>query len=95
MKIKIVLFIMVAIISYSSDIVKLKAVITNENNNVLINISEDKKNVKSESISHKVVKGDTLSRIATKYKKKVMSIAKKNKIKNINLIYPEQILILN
>ena len=46
-------------------------------------------------IKHKVVKGDTLSAIAKKYGTTVNAIAKLNNIKNVNLIYVGQVLIIS
>lgn len=39
-----------------------------------------------------VKRGDTLSQIAQKYNTTVKSLAVKNNIKNVNLIYPNQVL---
>ena len=49
-------------------------------------------NYNTETISYKVQKGDTLSKIAAKYGTTVQEIAQINGIRNINLIYPGQIL---
>ena len=46
-------------------------------------------------VTHKVVKGDTLSAIAKKYGTTVNAIAKLNNIKNANLIYVGQVLIIS
>lgn len=46
-------------------------------------------------VTHKVVKGDTLSAIAKKYGTTVNAIAKLNNIKNKNLIYVGQVLIIS
>lgn len=46
-------------------------------------------------VTHKVVKGDTLSAIAKKYGTTVNAIAKLNNIKNVNLIYVGQVLIIS
>ena len=55
-----------------------------------------KGNTKSHSPSntYTVVKGDTLYSIARRFNTTVSSIASKNKIKNVNLIYPGQELII-
>lgn len=42
------------------------------------------------TVTYTVKKGDTLSGIAKKYKTTVAKLAKDNKIKNVNLIYPGQ-----
>lgn len=47
------------------------------------------------TITHKVVKGDTLSAIAKKYGTTVDAIAKLNNIKNVNLIYVGQVLTIS
>ena len=46
-------------------------------------------------VTHKVVKGDTLSAIAKKYGTTVNAIAKLNNIKNVNLIYVGQVLVIS
>lgn len=47
------------------------------------------------TVTHKVVKGDTLSAIAKKYRTTVNAIAKLNNIKNVNLIYVGQVLYIS
>ena len=47
------------------------------------------------TVTHKVVKGDTLSAIAKKYGTTVNAIAKLNNIKNVNLIYVGQVLTIS
>ena len=47
------------------------------------------------TIKHKVVRGDTLSALAVKYKTTVSSIAKLNNIKNVNRIYVGQVLYIS
>lgn len=47
------------------------------------------------TIKHKVVRGDTLSALAKKYKTTVSSIAKLNKIRNVNRIYVGQVLYIS
>lgn len=47
------------------------------------------------TVTHKVVKGDTLSAIARKYGTTVDAIAKLNNIKNVNLIYIGQVLYIS
>ena len=47
------------------------------------------------TVTHKVVKGDTLSAIAKKYGTTVDAIAKLNGIKNVNLIYVGQVLTIS
>ena len=47
------------------------------------------------TVTHKVVKGDTLSELAAKYNTTVKSIAKLNDIDNVNLIYRGQILTIS
>lgn len=47
------------------------------------------------TVTHKVVKGDTLSKIARKYGTTVRAIAKLNNIKNVNLIYVGQVLYIS
>lgn len=46
----------------------------------------------SEQVTYVVKPGDTLSQIAQKYNTTVKSLAAKNNIKNVNLIYPNQVL---
>lgn len=46
-------------------------------------------------VTHKVVRGDTLSAIAKKYGTTVSAIAKLNNIKNVDLIYVGQVLIIS
>ena len=45
-------------------------------------------------VTHKVVRGDTLSALAKKYGTTVASIASLNNIKNVNLIYVGQVLVI-
>lgn len=45
-------------------------------------------------VTYTVKKGDTLSGIAKKYGTTVNEIAKKNNIKNVNLIFPGQVLVI-
>ena len=47
------------------------------------------------AVTHKVVKGDTLSALAKKYGTTVNAIAKLNNIKNVNLIYVGQVLTIS
>lgn len=47
------------------------------------------------TVTHKVVKGDTLSSIAKKYGTTVNAIAQLNNIKNVNLIYVGQVLYIS
>lgn len=47
------------------------------------------------TVTHKVVKGDTLSALAKKYGTTVDAIAKLNNIKNVNLIYVGQVLTIS
>lgn len=47
------------------------------------------------TVTHKVVKGDTLSALAKKYNTTVNAIAKLNNIKNVNLIYVGQVLTIS
>ena len=47
------------------------------------------------TVTHKVVKGDTLSALAKKYGTTVSAIAKLNNIKNVNLIYVGQVLTIS
>lgn len=47
------------------------------------------------TVTHKVVKGDTLSALAKKYGTTVNAIAKLNNIKNVNLIYVGQVLTIS
>ena len=46
-------------------------------------------------VKYTVKKGDTLSEIAVKYKTTVSALAKLNNIKNVNLIYVGQVLIIS
>lgn len=47
------------------------------------------------TVTHKVVRGDTLSALARKYGTTVNAIAKLNNIKNVNLIYVGQVLYIS
>jgi hypothetical protein len=47
------------------------------------------------TVTHKVVRGDTLSALAKKYGTTVNAIAKLNNIKNVNLIYVGQVLTIS
>lgn len=47
------------------------------------------------TVTHKVVRGDTLSALAKKYGTTVNAIAKLNNIKNVNLIYVGQVLYIS
>ena len=58
----------------------------------LENYDEIEENTNKKIINYIVKEGDTLSQIALKYGTTVNNIAKLNKIKNVNLIYPCQIL---
>ena len=56
-------------------------------------VDGDKENITSETI-YIVKKGDTLTRIALKYNTTVTRIAQLNNIRNVNLIYIGQILVI-
>ena len=56
-------------------------------------VDGDKENITSETI-YIVKKGDTLTRIALKYNTTVTRIAQLNNIRNVNLIYMGQILVI-
>lgn len=76
---------------------KLNADIENRNNKILINIRGDKKTVvtqKRDEVVYVVKSGDTLSRIAKRYKKNISDIVRDNKIKNRDLIITGDILII-
>lgn len=47
------------------------------------------------NVTYKVVKGDTLSEIAVKYNTTVKKLAELNNIKNVNLIYVGQVLVIS
>ena len=47
-----------------------------------------------ETVTHTVKPGDTLSEIAEKYNTTVEKLAEKNKIKNIHLIFVDQVLVI-
>ena len=57
-------------------------------------ISDPQENNSSEEIVYIVKRGDTLSEIAMEYNVTVNEIARENQIKNVNLIYPGQRLII-
>ena len=57
-------------------------------------ISDPQENNSSEEIVYIVKRGDTLSQIAMEYNVTVNEIARENQIKNVNLIYPGQRLII-
>lgn len=57
-------------------------------------VSNSQENSNLEEIVYIVKKGDTLSEIAMKYNVRVNEIARENQIKNVNLIYPGQRLII-
>ena len=57
-------------------------------------ISNSQENNNLEEIVYIVKRGDTLSKIALEYNVKVNEIARENQIKNVNLIYPGQRLII-
>ncbi len=48
----------------------------------------------SSTVTYTVISGDTLYRIAAKYHTTVTAISVQNKIKNVNLIYPGQKLVV-
>lgn len=76
---------------------KLNADIENKENKILINIRGDKKTVvtqKRDEVVYVVKSGDTLSRIAKRYKKNISDIVRDNKIKNRDLIITGDILII-
>lgn len=49
----------------------------------------------AEQVTYKVVKGDTLTKIAKKFNTTVSNIAALNNIKNVNLIYVGQVLVIS
>ena len=57
-------------------------------------VSNSQENSNLEEIVYIVKKGDTLSKIAMEYNVTVNEIARENQIKNVNLIYPGQRLII-
>lgn len=59
---------------------------------ILMDDLEESGNTNNQIINYVVQRGDTLSGIALKYNVTVREIASLNKIKNINLIYPGQVL---
>ncbi|MGL4935570.1 MAG: LysM peptidoglycan-binding domain-containing protein [Cetobacterium sp.] len=77
--------------------VELNANIINVDNEIVINISKAKNSIttiKKDEIVHVIKKGETLSKIAAKYGKKVDEIVRDNRIKNKNLIVTGNILII-
>ena len=58
------------------------------------NIRISKPKSQSPSYTYTVVKGDTLYSISRRFNTTVSSMASKNNIKNVNLIYPGQKLII-
>lgn len=99
----VVLLAFMATSSYSQT-TKLKAKITSNQEKLTIKISKDKvdqssvlkPNIPGKNKTYHIVKsGETLSKIASKYKKSTEKIALDNKIKNSNLILVGQTLIIN
>ena len=70
-----------------------KALFNSKNSEKLDNISTSNSNTNS-IITYKVVKGDTLTKIAKKYGTTINKLKTLNNIKNANLIYVGQILII-
>lgn len=70
-----------------------KALFNSKNSEKLDNISTSNSNTNSR-ITYKVVKGDTLTKIAKKYGTTINKLKTLNNIKNANLIYVGQILII-
>lgn len=99
-KIYLLILLLVSIISYAENTNKLKAEIEQKENKIHIKISKDndsqneKKIIKRTKKIHLIKKGDTLSKIALKYKKNIHKIAKENSIKNIDLIIAGKNLII-
>lgn len=92
-KIVFLLAVIFSIISLAEEKKDLKFKIQNNSlNNVTIFIQDSSKNIKKEK--YIIKKGDTLSEIARKYKTTIKKIAMTNNIKNINLIQPNIILII-
>jgi LysM repeat protein len=97
---KSLIFMTLTTLIYSNELIKLKAEVTKENDGIVIEISKSNKfkNTKApkkNSKKHLIKKDETLNRIASKYKKKVTTIAKDNKIKNIDLIFEGKTLTIN
>lgn len=63
-----------------------------EDSSTIINTENPNGNYNTETIYYTVRRGDTLSKIALQYGTTVQEIAEINGIKNVNLIYPGQIL---
>lgn len=70
-----------------------KALFNSKNSEKLDNISNSNSNTNSR-ITYKVVKGDTLTKIAKKYGTTINKLKTLNNIKNANLIYVGQILVI-
>ena len=63
-----------------------------DDNTEIPNIENSSGNYNTETIYYTVKRGDTLNRITFKYGTTVQEIAQINQIKNVNLIYPGQVL---
>lgn len=82
----ILIMILVSNLLYSKSVEKLKVELKQEKNRIIIKVlKSDTKNEKK-IINHLIKKGETLSEIALKYKKKIKEIAKDNNIKNVDFI---------
>ena len=95
---KSLIFMTLTTLIYSNELIK--AEVKKENDGIVIEISKSNKfkNTKApkkNSKKHLIKKDETLNRIASKYKKKVTTIAKDNKIKNIDLIFEGKTLTIN
>ena len=100
---KSLIFMALTTLIYSNDLIKLKAEVAKKNDGIVIEISKaksikDNQNVETSTTKakiHVVKRNETLSGIALKYNKKVSTIVKDNKIKNVNLIFEGKTLIIN
>ena len=95
---KSLIFMTLTTLIYSNELIKLKAEVTKENDGIVIEISKADKNIEvsqKKAKKHIIKRGETISKIASKYKKKASTIIKDNKIKNIDLIFEGKTLTIN
>lgn len=91
----IFLILFTAKICLSNQNERLEAKIKQEKNEIIVKISKNNQDINTEKeIIYLIKKGDTLSKIALRYKKSIKKIAKDNNIRNINLIITGKSLIL-
>jgi LysM repeat protein len=100
---KSLVFMALTTLIYSNDLIKLKAEVVKKNDGIVIEISKsdkikENKNIETSTTkvkTHIVKRNETLAGIALKYNKKVSTIIKNNKIKNIDLIFEGKTLTIN